>query len=130
MSIAEGTFDITRWDDETYLDDAGIKLGHVSVTKAFHGALTGTSTARLLTAGGPVAGSAAYVAVERFVGSLDGVDGSFVLYHSAVMSGGDSEMSVRIVPDSGTGKLAGISGTLRIDIAADGTHSYHLDYEV
>ena len=130
MSTAEGTFDITRWDDETYLDADGIKLGHVAVTKDFRGALTGTSTARLLTAGGPVPTSAAYVAIERFVGSLDGIDGSFVLYHSAEMSGESGEMTVRIVPDSGTGKLAGITGTLRIDKAADGTHSYRLDYEV
>jgi hypothetical protein len=130
MSTAEGTFDIDRWDDETYLDADGITLGHVTVAKTFHGALSGHSTARLLTTGGPVPTSAAYVAIERFVGSLDGVDGSFVLSHSAVMAGGAGEMSVRIVPDSGTGKLAGIAGTLRIDKAADGTHSYHLAYEV
>lgn len=130
MSTAEGTFDIDRWDDETYLDADGIKLGHVSVAKTFRGGLSGVSTARLLTAGGPVPTSAAYVAIERFVGAVDGVEGSFVLQHSAVMAGGSGDMSVRVVPDSGTGKLAGISGTLRIDKAADGTHSYRLEYEV
>ncbi|GAA3437367.1 DUF3224 domain-containing protein [Kutzneria kofuensis] len=130
MSTVQGTFDISRWDDETYLDADGIKLGHISVAKAFHGGLEGASTARLLTAGGPVPTSAAYVAIERFIGSVDGVDGSFVLQHSAVMADGSSDMAVRIVPDSGTGKLTGISGTLRIDRAADGTHSYRLDYEV
>jgi hypothetical protein len=130
MTTVQGTFDIERWDDETYLDADGIQLGAVAVTKAFHGGLDGTSTARLLTAGGPVPTSAAYVAIERFVGSLDGVAGSFVLQHSAVMTGGSGDMSVRIVPDSGTGKLTGITGTLRIDRHADGTHSYQLDYEV
>jgi hypothetical protein len=130
MTTAQGTFDITRWDDQTYLDAEGVKLGVIDVGKAFHGGLAGVSTARLLTAGGPVPTSAAYVAIERFVGSLDGLDGSFVLQHSAVMAGESSEMSVRVVPDSGTGKLTGITGTLRIDIAEDGTHSYRLDYEV
>ncbi|MFC0434489.1 DUF3224 domain-containing protein [Kutzneria buriramensis] len=130
MTTVQGTFDIERWDDETYLDADGIQLGAVAVTKAFRGGLEGTSTARLLTAGGPVPTSAAYVAIERFVGSLDGVAGSFVLQHSAVMAGGSGDMSVRIVPDSGTGKLTGITGTLRIDRHADGTHSYQLDYEV
>ncbi|MFI9380195.1 DUF3224 domain-containing protein [Kutzneria sp. NPDC052558] len=130
MTTAQGTFDITRWDDQTYLDAEGVKLGAIDVGKAFVGGLSGTSTARLLTAGGPVPTSAAYVAIERFVGSLDGLDGSFVLQHHAVMAGESSEMSVRIVPDSGTGKLTGITGTLRIDIAEDGTHSYRLDYEV
>lgn len=130
MSTVQGNFDITRWDDQTYLDADGIKLGTVDVAKTFRGGLEGTSTARLLTAGGPVPTSAAYVAIERFVGSVDGVEGSFVLQHSAVMSGGGGDMSVRIVPDSGTGKLTGISGTLRIDRHADGTHSYQLEYEV
>jgi hypothetical protein len=130
MTTVQGTFEITRWDDKTYLDADGIKLGAVDVVKAFSGGLDGVSTARLLTAGGPVPTSAAYVAIERFVGSVDGVEGSFVLQHSAVMSGGDGDMTVRIVPDSGTGKLAGIAGTLRIDRDADGTHRYRLDYEV
>ena len=130
MSTVQGSFDITRWDDQTYLDADGIKLGTVDVAKTFQGGLEGASTARLLTAGGPVPTSAAYVAIERFVGSVDGLEGSFVLQHSAVMSGGGGDMSVRIVPDSGTGKLTGISGTLRIDRHADGTHSYQLEYEV
>jgi hypothetical protein len=130
MTTVQGTFDITRWDDQTYLDVDGIKLGAIDVAKAFQGGLSGVSTARLLTSGGPVPTSAAYVAIERFVGSVDGLDGSFVMQHSAVMAGEASDMSVRIVPDSGTGKLTGIAGTLRIDIAEDGTHSYQLDYEV
>ncbi|QUQ68027.1 DUF3224 domain-containing protein [Kutzneria sp. CA-103260] len=130
MTTAQGTFDITRWDDQTYLDADGVKLGAIDVAKAFTGGLSGDSTARLLTAGGPVPTSAAYVAIERFVGSVDGLSGSFVLQHSAVMAGGAGDMSVRIVPDSGTGKLTGISGTLRIDKRDDGTHSYQLDYEV
>src|SRR5882757_7505822 len=130
MTTVQGTFDITRWDDQIYLDADGIKLGAVDVAKTFHGGLDGASTARLLTSGGPVPTSAAYVAIERFVGSVDGLDGSFVLQHSAVMAGGAGDMSVRIVPDSGTGKLSGISGTLRIDKRDDGTHSYQLDYEV
>ena len=130
MTTVQGTFDITRWDDQVYLDSDGIKLGAVEVAKSFRGGLDGASTARLLTAGGPVPTSAGYVAIERFVGSVDGLAGSFVLQHSGVMGGGDSEMTVRVVPDSGTGKLTGISGTLRIDRRDDGTHSYQLDYEV
>jgi len=130
MTTVQGTFDITRWDAQTYLDAEGIQLGAVDVAKTFQGGLSGASTARLLTSGGSVPTSAAYVAIERFVGSVAGLDGSFVLQHSAVMAGGSGDMSVRIVPDSGTGKLTGIAGTLRIDKRDDGTHSYQLDYEV
>jgi hypothetical protein len=130
MTTVQGTFTIDRWDDETYLDANGIKLGAVTVAKTFRGGLDGVSTARLLTAGSPVPTSAAYVAIERFIGSVDGVEGTFVLQHSAVMTGGSGDMNVRIVPDSGTGKLIGITGALRIDRREDGTHSYQFSYEV
>jgi len=38
-----------------------------------------------------------------------------------------SDLSVAIVPDSGTGALAGITGTLAIDIS-DGRHFHDLAY--
>ena len=44
------------------------------------------------------------------------------------MNRGDAQLSVTIVPDSGTGELAGISGPLDID-NDEGHHSYVLDYE-
>ena len=51
-----------------------------------------------------------------------------VLQHSGIMANGEAELTVRIVPGSGTGELTGISGTLEID-NSDGKHSYILDYE-
>lgn len=73
-------------------------------------------------------GSAGYVAIEYFTGSVDGKSGSFVLQHSGLMNRGDAKLTVTIVPDSGAGELAGISGTLEID-NNDGHHSYVLNYE-
>ena len=73
-------------------------------------------------------GSAGYVAIEHFTGSVDGKSGSLVLQHSGVMNRGDAQLTITIVPDSGTGELAGISGTLEID-NDQGHHSYVLDYE-
>ena len=73
-------------------------------------------------------GSAGYVAIEHFTGSVGGKSGSFVLQHSGVMNKGDGQLTVTIVPDSGTGELAGILGTLEID-NDEGQHSYVLDYE-
>ena len=68
------------------------------------------------------------MAIEHFKGSVGGKSGSFVLQHSGVMNRGDARLTVTIVPDSGTGELAGISGTLEID-KDEGRHSYVLDYE-
>ena len=72
-------------------------------------------------------GSAGYVAIEHFTGSVGGRSGSFVLQHSGVMNKGDGQLTVTIVPDSGTGELVGISGTLDIN-NDEGQHSYVLDY--
>jgi hypothetical protein len=68
------------------------------------------------------------VAIEHFTGSVAGKSGSFVLQHFGLMEAGEADLKVVIVPGSGTGELAGVSGTLTID-NEDGNHSYILDYE-
>ena len=67
------------------------------------------------------------MAIEHFTGSVDGKSGSFVLQHSRVMKKGDAQLTVIIVPDSDTGELVGISGTLEID-NDEGRHFYVLEY--
>ena len=34
------------------------------------------------------------------------------------------------MPDSGSGDLQGISGTMTITVGADGSHSYEFDYKL
>jgi hypothetical protein len=50
-----------------------------------------------------------------------------VLQHNATMNRGEPSLNIIVVPDSGSGELAGLSGTMRI-IIADGKHSYEFDY--
>ena len=71
--------------------------------------------------------SGGYVALEIVTGSLKGRAGTFVLQHSATMNRGTPHLSVTVVPDSGTGQLTGLSGTMEI-IIADGKHSYDFEY--
>lgn len=71
--------------------------------------------------------SAGYVAIERVTGTLHGRQGSFVLQHSGTMSGGQQQLAISVVPDSGSDELKGISGTMTI-VAAEGKHSYDFDY--
>ena len=73
-------------------------------------------------------GSAGYVAIEHFTGSVGGKSGSFVLQHHGLMEKGEAALTVTIIPDSGTSELAGISGTLKID-SDEEKHSYVLEYE-
>jgi hypothetical protein len=81
----------------------------------------------MLTAATGVKGSGAYVAIERVTGTLGGRNGSFVLQHTGIMNRGTPELKIAVVPDSGTGQLTGLTGTMNIKIA-DGKHSYDFDY--
>ncbi len=82
----------------------------------------------MLAAGtGAKGSSGGYVALEIVTGSLKGRTGTFVLQHSATMNRGIPHLSVTVVPDSGTGQLTGLAGTMDI-IIADGKHSYDFEY--
>ncbi len=124
---ASGTFDVKLSAQE--LHDAGLTtmLSRMSLAKRFHGDLEGTSVGEMLAAGTSIKGSAGYVAIERVEGTLQGRKGSFVLQHSGTMNRGAPTLSVTVVPDSGTGKLAGLAGKLAIDIVDD-KHFYEFDY--
>jgi hypothetical protein len=126
-SRATGTFDVTMNPQPPYDTADGVQLGRVSITKVFRGSLDATSTVEMLSAMSSVKGSAGYVAIERVTGTLDGRPGSFVLQHSGTMTRGVPSLSVTVVPDSGTGGLAGLAGTLAIDIV-EREHRYTFEY--
>lgn len=109
---------------ESVADDLRARM---SINKTFSGDLEARSVGEMLTAGTPTKGSAAYVAIERVSGTLHGRTGAFSLQHTGVMNRGTPSLHVAIVPDSGSGELEGIAGTLAI-IIADGKHSYDLAY--
>jgi len=75
-----------------------------------------------------VKGSAGYVAMERVTGTLDGRTGTFILQHGGTMQGGAQQLTITVVPDSGTGWLAGITGSMSIIIKEGGKHFYEFDY--
>ena len=128
MPTARGPLDVNIEAEPPFLEQDGLKLNHNVVRKEFSGDMVGTSEAQMIAAYTGTPGSAGYVAIEHFTGSVGGKSGSFVLQHSGVMNKGDAQLTVTIVPDSGAGELAGISGTLEID-NDEGQHSYVLDYE-
>ena len=128
MPIARGTFEVNMEPEPPFLEQDGVTLNRNAVRKEFSGDMAGTSEAQMLAAFTGTPGSAGYVAIEHFTGSVDGKPGSFVLQHNGVMNKGDAQLTVTIVPDSGTGELAGISGTMELDNDG-GQHSYVLDYQ-
>ncbi|MGH7696675.1 MAG: DUF3224 domain-containing protein [Gemmatimonadaceae bacterium] len=100
--------------------------GRFSLDKQFQGDFTGTGQGEMLTAVGAVQGSAVYVAIERVSGTLHGRRAAFALHHTGIMNRGAQQLSVIIVPDSGTDQLERIAGTMTITIT-DGKHFYDLD---
>ena len=124
---ASGTFEVRLSPLPTYDNAEGSPLGRMSIDKQFHGDLRATSRGEMLTAGTGVKGSAGYVAIERISGTLHGRSGTFVLQHSGTMTRGAPQLTITVVPDSGTGQLVGLAGTMVINIA-DGKHSYDFEY--
>jgi hypothetical protein len=104
-------------------------LGRMLLDKEFTGPLEGTSTGQMLAAGTEVKGSAAYVALERVSGTLEGKRGTFHLQHTGVMNRGEGTLNITVVPDSGTGELTGLSGTMSIEIV-EGKHLYQFAYDL
>ena len=125
---AKGSFEVSLAPLDLHYGNDG-KQGRMSIAKTFHGDLDATSQGEMLTATTDEKGSAVYVAIERVEGELHGRKGSFMLHHRGVMHGGNQQLDVRVVPDSGTGELQGISGEMEIRIE-DGKHFYEFRYDL
>ena len=104
-------------------------LGRLTLDKQFRGDLDATSKGQMLAASSAVKGSAGYVAIERVTGKLNGREGSFHLQHTGTMNRGTPSLTITVIPDSGTGDLAGLAGSMKIDIA-DGKHTYVFEYSL
>ena len=128
-SRATGTFEV-KMSPQTVHDEAlGSAVSRLSLEKQFHGDLQATSKGEMLASRSVVQGSAGYIALEQVTGTLQGRVGTFVLQHSGTMARGVPQLSVTVVPDSGTGQLVGLSGNLVINVV-DGKHLYDFDYSV
>jgi hypothetical protein len=127
MKRATGSFEVNVQPlPNTEVSDDAL-FGRFLLSKKFSGDLVADARGQMLSAGTVTPGSAGYVAIDQVTGTLDGRAGSFVLQHSGTMNRGAPVLSITVVPDSGTGELAGLSGTLKINIV-DKKHFYEFDY--
>jgi hypothetical protein len=124
---ASGTFEVKMTSPTTDANASASAIGRFSLDKKFHGDLEGASKGEMLAVSSTVSGSAGYVAMEQVTGTLKGRTGTFALQHSGTMNRGAAQLSVTVVPDSGTGELVGLSGKMDIKIT-DGKHFYEFDY--
>lgn len=130
MNHISGAFEVKTIPQKTDNNEAeSAKISRMSLDKEFLGDLKATSKGEMIFTGTDVEGSGVYVALERVTGTLGGRSGTFVLYHTGVMTRGAPHLSVSVLPDSGTGELAGLSGKMDIKIEG-GKHFYEFEYSI
>ncbi len=127
MNHASGSFEVKMIPQPQEEEVGDPSVGRMALDKQFHGGLEATSRGQMLAAMTDVEGSAGYVAIERVTGTLDGRRGTFALQHSGIMTRGIPQLTITVVPDSGTGELLELAGRMTID-NADGKHSYDFEY--
>jgi hypothetical protein len=127
MPTISGPFEVTMQGEPPFDVRDGISLGRARFDKKFSGALEATSVVHMTSVRTAIANSAAYVAIERIEGSVDGKRGSFCLTHVASIARGLDALVISVVPDSGTGELVGLSGQMKIRIV-EGKHFYDFEY--
>jgi len=108
--IVETKLKIESWDEKPYREHAdGRKFARAEVTLAGIGdGLTGGTFESLLYYRAD--GTSSYVTVMELTGTLDGRSGSFALWGDGTYDGTTARVAATIVPGSGTGELAGITG--------------------
>jgi hypothetical protein len=123
---ASGTFEV-KLSPQVDGEEGGACVGRMLIDKRFSGDLEATSRGQMLAVRASVEGSAGYVALEHVTGKLGGRAGSFVLQHTGTMERGAQRLSITVVPDSGTGELVGLAGSMGLDFSGGG-HADAFDY--
>lgn len=127
MAMVSGEFDVAMVPQPVAELNADTGVGRMTLDKRYQGALMATGRGEFLSYQGAVPTSAVYVAIEKVEGTLDGRRGSFALQHAGVMGGEHAGLRIIVAPDSGTGELTGLRGTLNIRME-QGKHFYDFDY--
>ena len=129
MKTVRGKFEIKS--TPATADDNIKKMGGMAMTfdKVFSGFIEATSKVSMFGIMNRELGSGGYIALELVEGAIEGKKGSFVLQHSCLMSRGQQEQLIQVIPDSGTGELQGLSGAMKIEII-EGQHFYNFEYGI
>ena len=111
QKIMEAKLKIESWDEQPYreLDEGGkLTRADVLLSGPDDGLTSATSESLMFYRAD---GTSAYVNVMHITGTLAGRAGSFVLQGDGTYDGKTARGQSRVVEGSGTGELAGLSGT-------------------
>lgn len=132
---SNGTFSVKAFNPAAVTPEPAIStalpVGVATMEKSYEGDVEGRSATIFTSAFDQATGVGTYIALESFEGSVDRLAGAFNFVHSASTSGADRAAEYfAIVPSSGTGQLAGITGTGGLAIDPDGTHRIWIEYQI
>jgi hypothetical protein len=127
--LAVGSFETSTSQATPYGSVEGVVCSRSHWQRRFEGDLAGEGQMEMLGVRTPIPGSAGYVGLERVSAVLHGRRGTFCLLHSARMAPGQRSLVIHIVPDSGTGELRHISGSMEVGVEG-GARFYRLSYEL
>ena len=129
MPTATGTFEITGMhEDPWHQGEAGPRLTRAGGSQRFSGDLEGEGLVEWLAC--YANGGAHLVGLQRIDGRVGERSGSVVIEATSDHDGKQSSGTWRILDGTGSGELAGISGTGRFEASGGRTVSYRLDYEL
>jgi Protein of unknown function (DUF3224) len=130
MAHAAGTFTVKSWDENTYreLEGSG-KLTKAAVAFAFDGDLTAEAGWDAVMCYRPD-GTAVFSGFQHTTGALGGQQGSFVLRADGEFVNGEARSTWQVVEGSGTGALAGLTGSGSAVATATPPGSFSFDYDL
>jgi Protein of unknown function (DUF3224) len=124
-----GSFTVTSWDEEPYLEGPDQrKLSRASGTQDFDGGVEGTGSVQWLMCYAPD-GTARFVGLQHVDGTLEDRRGTFVVETVGEFDGSEAKGTWSVVPGSGTGDLADVTGTGSFKAPMGSTASYELSIE-
>jgi hypothetical protein len=106
---SEATITVQSSKAVTYDETATPALIEIQLSETFSGGIDGKSTVRAIQAREDD-GSASMAMLQRFEGTLDGRQGTFVLQGSAIVADGKITATWFVIPGSGRGALSGLRG--------------------
>jgi hypothetical protein len=130
MTRATGAFEVKGGSEDPYDElDGGIKLTHASGSQVFTGDISGDGSVHWLMLYRPDR-TAQFVGLQRITGSIGGRQGTFAAAAEGEHDGSGSTITLTIIAGSGTGGLAGISGTGSLVAKGGPKGTYELEYEL
>ncbi|MFJ9370195.1 DUF3224 domain-containing protein [Nocardia sp. NPDC101769] len=108
---ATGRITVHKYEPTAYEEPAeGPVLTRIHVEESFSGDISGEGVVEFLQSAN-ADGSASFVGIERVTGTIAGREGTFLLQDQGSVADNIVSGEWFVVPESGTGKLAGLRGT-------------------